>query len=220
MALETKIIKSHCNQCGHKTRHFVRAEHTVRDSEDVHGGQYTVEWGSRFSLLECCGCSDVSLIRRSWCSETDDDEIVIFPPRVSRRKPVFFDKTPEEYRFLLEEIYTALHSDSRCLAMMGARTVIDRFIVNKVGDRGDFCNGMSALMEDGYLSRKDKEIIEAAIEVGHAASHRAYVPSGKDVTAVMDIVENMLHHDLLAESAEKLRKTTPPRPQKVKKPKK
>ena len=212
MATEDKIVKSHCNQCGQKTNHFERFHHKVSEATP-YDREYFVEWGSTFTFLECCGCSDVSVRQRDWCSEWDhgDYHETFFPPRISRRKPDYFKSLPDEYQSLLGEIYTALQADSRQLAIMGARAVIDLFILRKVGDQRDFTMGMARLEEDGYIGKLDKDIINAAIDAGHAASHRAHIPSDKEVTAVMDIIENVLQHDLLTASAETLRNNTPPR---------
>ena len=38
----------------------------------------------------------------------------------------------------LDEVYAALHAGSYCLAMMGARALIDVALVSKVGDQGTF----------------------------------------------------------------------------------
>ena len=213
MAAEIKTVKSLCNRCGLNTNHHVRFNHSVSDSYDTPDGESIVDWGSTYTFLECCGCSDVSIRRHDWCSEWDHgsyDE-TFYPPRVSRRKPSYFESLSEEYRSLLGEIYTALQADSRQLAMMGARAVIDLFILRKVGDQGDFAKGMAKLEQDGYIGKLDKDIIKAAIDAGHAASHRAHIPSSKELTAVMDIIENLLQHDRLAASAETLQKHTPAR---------
>lgn len=219
MPNEPQLTKSHCNQCSHETKHIIRATHSVSDFQDVCEGRLTIEWGSSYELLECCGCSDVSLRKRDWFSESEGVEETIFPPRVSRRKPSFFDKLPEEYQLLLSEIYSALHADNRCLAMMGSRAVIDLFITRKVGDTGTFSKGMSALETQGFIGTRNRELFEAAIDVGHAAAHRAHQPPSENVTAVMDIIENLLQHDLLSVSVEALRNSTPQRPPRAKKKK-
>lgn len=214
MSSETKIVKSLCNRCGHETSHHVRFNHAVSDSKDIHGGEYTVEWGSSYTFLECCGCADVSVRQRDWCSESDRGDYVetFFPPRVSRRKPSFFDDLHRDYKPLLEEIYSALHSDNRRLSLMGARAIIDIFITRTVGDHENFSDGMKALGDAGYIGAKHRSFIEAAIDAGHAAAHRGHEPSSKDTAAVMDIVENLIQQDTLTESAEALRQTTPARP--------
>src|SRR3989339_4923 len=173
--LET--IQSHCNECGHKTNHRVVFCDTVEGSEGDIDDQEHVQWCTKWRLLKCLGCDDVSLEKRFWFSENcadgwDDPEY--YPPRVARSKPRWFERLPDEYKGLLNEIYKALQADGRRLAMMGARAIIDTFIQKKVGDKGNFEKGMEALRTSGFISTKNEEIIKAAIDAGNASAHRAY----------------------------------------------
>ena len=64
---------------------------------------------------------------------------------------------------------------------------------------------------EGFISVKGRLVVKAAIEAGHAAAHRAYRPTATDLERVMDIVENIIQHDVLHESAAALRAATPKR---------
>jgi hypothetical protein len=98
--------------------------------------------------------------------------------------------------------------------MMGARALIDAVIQRSIGDQRDFGVGLKGLVEGGLISQRNKEIIEAAVDVGHASAHRGYRPTSDDVNVVIDIVENLIHNELLAKPAQALRTTTPPRERK------
>lgn len=95
--------------------------------------------------------------------------------------------------------------------MMGARTIVDMYMNHVVGDIGGFVQKLSQLVKAGHLGKLDKEVLEAALEAGHAASHRGHLPSSADVNHVMDIVENLLQKHALAKSAVALKMKTPPR---------
>lgn len=211
-----KVLWSHCNECGRETKHGVvhRADRR-RTFDDDH---YSVEVGSVWTVLQCCGCEEVTLRRVDWCSEDDRMEgpgpFTYFPPRVSRRKPAWVSRldVPSEYSNLLEETYTALHADSRRLAMMGARALIDAVIRRNAGEQPTFAQGLDALAARYLISEQDRGIIEAAVDVGHAAAHRGHKATPEDVNVVIDIVERLIHTEILAEQARELKKSTPPRP--------
>lgn len=215
MTEEAEVTWTHCNLCGHETKHDVLLVRTRSDSELVdafHGIE--VSWSRSHTLLECRGCEEVTLLRTIWCSEDDPQDgpsETYFPPRVSRRRPAWFDELPSEYAGLLKEIYTALHADSRRLAMMGLRAVIDLFIARRLGGSSGFAGGLRQLLDQNYITTRSLEIVEAAVEAGHASAHRAHNPTAGQVNAVMDIVENLIQHDLLAESAASLRRSIPGR---------
>lgn len=218
MSEHLKIVLAHCNKCGHETKHDVVIErrHCASEVLDPQQG-IEVNWSTTYSMLECRGCEEVSLRRTEWCSEDDPMDQrtgTYFPPRVSRRKPAWVDRLamPDEYEGLLDEIYVALHADSRRLAAMGARALIDAYITRRVGDQGTFTKGLKKLVEKSFISETHRVIVAAAVDAGSASAHRGHCPSANDINVVIDIVENLIHNELLADPAAALRQTTPPRP--------
>lgn len=211
-----EFLWSHCNECSRETKHDIvhRAERHRSYDDD----QYPVDVASVWKVLQCRGCEEVTLQRRDWCSEDDPMDgpspTTYFPPRVSRRKPEWARhyKLPSEYLSLLDEIYAALHADSRRLATMGARALIDAAIHRNTGDHQNFPEGLNALLKRELISEQDRRIIEAAVDAGHASTHRGHEPTADDVNVVIDIVERLIHTEVLAEQAKGLRKSTPPRP--------
>lgn len=209
---DEKIARSHCNQCGGKTKHYVVAVRKQQGCETIEE-DFTIHWGARYSLLECCGCEEISVRRTSWCSEDppDYENVEYFPTRVSRREPPWFGEISQETSELMREIYGALHGDQRRLALMGARTVIDGLLFRQVGDSGTFGQRLDRLEKKGFLSKIDRQTLEAALDAGHAAAHRAYNPDPDNLNLVMDIVENVLQAENLRKRADKLSQATPPR---------
>jgi hypothetical protein len=217
---EPTIERAHCNECGHKTKHYVVATRVQDGSELYQDHPYDpgveLKWSTTYDLLECCGCETVSIKRTYWFSEFNpgEEEVEYYPPRLSRRLPDWLKRLPEDVQSLMQEVYTALQADSRRLAMMGARAVLDVFIVSKVGDVGQFNKKLDALQDEGYISSRNRRVLEAALDVGNAAAHRGHQPKIEEVGQVIDIVENVLHADLLEPTAYKIKQATPPRPSK------
>ncbi len=116
----------------------------------------------------------------------------------------------------MKEVYTALDANSRALSMMGARAVVDIVLVAQVGDSGGFAAKLKLAEEAGTLSKKNREVLDAALDAGSAAAHRGHVAKTEDVHAVIDIVENLLQAEYHLKSlADRLRETTPARPKKT-----
>ena len=214
-AAEPKTIWSHCNECGQETKHEIVHRASRRRSFD--DDQYSVEVGSDWTIVQCGGCEEVSMRRVDWCSEDHRQDgpnpPTFFPARVSRRKPVWLtrEQAPSTYVGMLDEVYAALHADSRRLAMMGARAIIDVVITRTVGDQGNFPKGLDELEKGDLIGKRDRTIIEAAIEAGSAAMHRGHQPTADDVNVVIDIVERMIQAEILEAKAKELAATTPPR---------
>ncbi|WP_279455762.1 DUF4145 domain-containing protein [Aeromonas veronii] len=70
---------------------------------------------------------------------------------------------------------------------------------------------LSTLEERGLISKPNKEYLEAALNAGHAAAHRAHKAKVAEVNQVIDIVENLLQNYVLKEAAKNLKAKTPSR---------
>ena len=189
----------HCNRCLSKTKHFVISNHVRQEIIDP---QNNIWFRTNHTLFSCCGCESFALRRVLTCSEWTDgyemfSEIEFYPPQVSRQAPKWKEELPQDIRDLMTEVYTALHSDSRRLALMGARTLIDMFVLDKIGDVGTFQEKIKALIDNGYLGSQQVKILNVALEAGNAAAHRGYQPSPEDLNHVIDVVESLLQSYVL-----------------------
>jgi hypothetical protein len=207
---ESNLEWVHCNQCLRSTRHELVAKRELHE-QDIIGehGDFEIDWFTTYTMLECKGCGSVTL--RQDIRSDDFKEINYYPPQISRQVPHWIYDLPDDFITLLKQIYSALHANSQILALIGARTLIDMFANVTVGDIGGFAQKIDHLVKAGYLSIKNKEILLTALEAGHAAAHRAYNPSVKDVNIVFDIIENILQTIVLTKKADELIRNTPKR---------
>src|SRR5208283_4709294 len=126
------------------------------------------------------------VLRRDHSSSEDPEaEISYFPPRASRWVPSWRWTLPATIRELLTEVYTALQADSLSIAMMGARAIIEAAMVSKVGDQGTFPANLHAMEKGGFLSKTNREYLEAALDAGSASIHRAHRPDKPQLNTVM-----------------------------------
>lgn len=65
-------------------------------------------------------------------------------------------------------------------------------MISKAGDQGSFLKNISQFENLGYVSRIQRERLEAILEAGHAAIHRTYTPSKKDVITLVDLTEHIV----------------------------
>lgn len=201
-----------CSSCGRETKHLVLATRTTLELEgDEEEGQFPIA-ANKFLLLECCGCEAVCL-RHDYEYYPDRDTTTrYFPPPLSRRRPKWLYALPEKFSSLLREVYASLASDSRRLAVMGARALVDIVMEDKVGDLGSFARKLEELEAQGVISRLNRQYLAAALDAGSAAAHRGHSPTVVAVEQVMDIVENLIEAVyVLPKAAAELERETPPR---------
>lgn len=204
--------KAHCNGCGRETNHRVLSTHTHEEKADWEGYGGTVYWEDTYESLECLGCEAFQLRHTHTFSEDEFPTTEHWPPRVSRSPRRWLADVPFEIRLLLQEVYTALHSNSRSLAVMGARALLDIILVKEVGDVGTFAKKLADLQDKGFVGTKNREYLTAMLETGNAAAHRGFRASAESVNHVMDILENLIETIYILESkAKDLEQTTPKR---------
>lgn len=203
-----ETVRVYCNACLQMTKHVVVAKRVLED--EAEGRVISVD---TFEMVECCGCEQVSLRHTSeYPSLGAEPEVSMYPPRVARRTPRWLHKLPDTVRGLMGEVYTAFHADSRRLAVMGARALIDVLAREQVGDQGDMRKQLKALHAAGFISDNNRDDLAAAFDAGSAAAHRGHEPTKREVELALNIVENVIESVYtLGGAATTLRKKTPPR---------
>jgi len=220
-----QVVKAHCNKCVGERNHEVLHGENIERS-DLIDERYEVEWCDGYDMLRCCGCETITLRHTYWFSEDmnpDGGPIVYttyYPPAVSRREPewllqlgdVFADDEQSYIYDLLKEIYSALHNDSRRLAAMGIRALLESAMIYKVGDQGSFVGNLKMFESAGFVSGRQRELLETIFEAGHATIHRAFSPTKEDLVTLIDIAESVLEGVYAhSDQVKKLKGRIPPR---------
>lgn len=217
--MTTKVESVHCNRCLRVTAHLVLLEKQTECRDDVDEvGHAIASSGMNWKLYECRGCENIVLRRRFWHTDMDRGESegeecynTWYPSLVGRQIPTWHKKLGDTERRLITEIYTALHAKAFALTLMGLRALLDVYMVKKVGDSGTFKSKLAQLVRIGSLSAAQLQQIEPALEAGSAAAHRGFDPSSEAVTFVLDVVELLLHQDLLGSQVSQIIAGIPPR---------
>jgi Domain of unknown function (DUF4145) len=202
MNQESEHIKAHCNTCFGHTTHFILYECNKTWSEE----ETPISGGDKYRFLRCAGCGSLRLKHDNWFSEDTDDygeqnvTTDYYPPAIWRRRPIWL-RDPEgpfifgntEIEKLLEEIYSALQTDSRRLATMGIRALLESIMIEQVGDTGQIGTNVDRFLDQGFVPKLNHEMFRfQLIEAGHAAMHRQYVPEKADIDVLMQITESLI----------------------------
>lgn len=213
-------MRIHCSRCLHSTKHTLLFERETDARDEVDdNGHAIASSGLVWTLYECGGCEQIVLRRRFWHSdmergESEEEECynTWFPPLVSRQIPRWHKDLADGERRIINEVYVAIHAKAQSLSAMGLRALLDMYIVRKIGDNGTFREKLDKLQKDGFLSAAQVVQLEPALDVGHAAAHRGFFPPQETLEFALDVVESLLHQDLLATRSEKVGESIPKRP--------
>jgi hypothetical protein len=194
-----------------------------------------VEANDTWSILECCGCENVTFVHTHWFSEdweigdNGPQPIVhrdLYPPSPPRPMPewaseLWLSLSRKDLWVvkLHDDIYAALATGAFSLAAMGTRAIVDFVVTSKVGDAGGFAEKLKTMRVKGLITEVQADILGAAFEAGSAAAHRGYSPEREDVYTLLDITETLLRHLYIdpmrqrrqAEAATALKAKTPQR---------
>lgn len=218
------IIKVHCNRCQGERNQAVL--HSEKFSwEDKLDDGYPIRGTDIYETLKCCGCDSIILRHTEWFSGNIDRKGNIhpvyhfYPPAISRTEPPWLHELntilDEEKEFtydLMKEIYSSLHNNSRRLATMGIRALLEHIMITKAGDQGSFSKNVDALGAEGLISLSQEELLKTILEAGHATIHRAYSPTTEDLHTCMDIAESIVASIYIhPDKADKLKRKIPKR---------
>lgn len=194
-------IRVQCNSCNTSSNHEVVHEVYSGWHEDIEEHCF-ISGGDTHQVVRCLGCDTISFRHTKLFSENvkpngePENEVFLYPPRMSRRKPDWLNDLDTEFWAgestigqLLDDIYVALHHDSPRLAGMGTRALLEHIIIEKCGDHGTFANNLEEFRKQGFISTMDEQQLKSVLDVGHAAMHRAFKPSPDHLRTALDIAE-------------------------------
>lgn len=213
-----ETIKIFCYNCQCETRqkvlfdkHEVITPELIGYNQDGKRGEslWTVEF-MLWKVSECQGCekNNFNVFRRF---DPNQKDILMhqFPKKQIREMPYWVSYLNRSYIELFNEIYGSLNAGHIRLPLMGARTLLDLFMVEKIGDIGPFQRKLKKLADEKIISTSAVELLEVALEYGHAAIHRGYIAEKEEIMGVLDIIENIFESEALKDKTKNLKRTIP-----------
>lgn len=147
-----------------------------------------------YELYECCSCEYIDLRSSRNLSGGTGFTVTFHPQRSSRSVPGWRHDLPRVFTPILDELYAALGTDCRVLALMGARAVIDIVVKAKAPGIVSFRGGLTALEEVGLIRASDRELLWNALVLGdQSASTPIHAPTLETLNRVIDVLEELLH---------------------------
>lgn len=218
---ENKILKTYCYSCNSETNQDLLfndieigpREIIMRNDE---GDKINSVWevvGNLWYLSKCRGCEKINFkhILRTIPPFEKTDELHYFPKKPIRSVPKWTINLPIQYMDILREVYIAINEQLFTLALTGIRTLLDIYIVEKIGDKGTFKQKLTKLVSDNIITISKAEVLEAAIDAGNASAYRGYKPEEKTLFQVLSIIENLLESEIVDRNLSEIKQKTPPR---------
>jgi Domain of unknown function (DUF4145) len=171
-----------------------------------------------YKLLECAGCHNISMANYSFYDGVFREcyRKRYYPSPAMRKAPSWRSELPLGAG-LFDEIYEAVGGGQHRLAVMGIRALLEQVMISEVSDHGTFEKNMNAFCEQGYISTRQRDAMNAILDAGHATTHRRFNPNKGDVSTALDITENILSAIYVnGEAATRVAERVLPRPPRAK----
>lgn len=192
-------IKCLCNKCKLETNHNVLFEKTQK--WDSNGGDIYGE--DTYYIVQCCGCDEISFLRKSWNSEdfdvNNDGELepIFFLeqlPKISIGYGNIEDKyyLPKNILEVYEETVDCINNDNLVLACIGLRTILDILCKNEKIKEKTLIKQIEALKNKKIISQSDSELLQGIRTLGNDAAHEGIDSSKDTIILAINIIEHII----------------------------
>ena len=215
-----ETVKTYCCYCQKETNQrplfyefeLVTQEVIMRNEQGDESQSMWTNVGHLWNLSKCLGCEKITFkhIQRH-SPDRETDKTFYFPRKPIREVPNWIIKLPTQYLEILQEVYASVNEELYILSLTGIRTLLDVFIVNKIGDTGTFKQKIDKLVTDGIITSSKATVLETAIDAGNASAHRGYKPDKETLFKILDIVENLLNSEIVDRQVNQIKEKTPQR---------
>lgn len=202
-----KLEKRFCSHCQADTNQTIVFDNLelmttelvpYNNNNDRDGQSLWTVSGFRWILSQCQGCQHHNFLVTIKIDPTQEGKIACqYPRKLIRDMPYWVSYLNRKYIELFTEVYISLNFGHRSLPLMGLRTLLDMYIIEKIGDVGTFQKKLQKLYDERFISSTSFELLKLALEYGHAAVHRGYKAESEEILGVLDIIENLFKPDAL-----------------------
>jgi hypothetical protein len=149
-------------------------------------------------------------------AENGETAVTREPPRRWRRPPEWIEQlrdSASDVAALMDEVYLAANDSQPRLLSMGVRAVLDRMMIQIVGDVGGFDQKLKRMRELGQLSDRHVDMLTTVIDAGSAAAHRGFNPPSELLQEMVTVIEVIIRdHFITGPMLDHLKRFVPPRP--------
>lgn len=164
---------------------------------------------NNYKILKCINCDSITYKNEVVNSEEvfqigeeydgtpiyeDNAQIQLYPIRDEETafSKEFEKILPKEIYLTYEEVIIALNNKMPLLTALGLRTLLEQ-IIKYFGNSDDLGVILNQFEQDGFISTKQRGLLDDIRYLGNDAAHRADSKSRKDLILHLKVLENLIH---------------------------
>jgi hypothetical protein len=202
------IVSCYCNNCGKTINHTVLMDYfeDIKDKPYEYGEYPTESWCD-YQIIKCAGCNTISFRKYAWDEEAqtveDDGSWEELYPESQLRSPKNFEGMPEGLLEIYTECISSYNARSTILCAIGIRALLEGICNEKGIDEKTLEKQVDKLLEQGYISKRNKTILDDLRSLGNDAAHRLDESSLEVVCKALDIIEHIIEdiYDISAKAS-------------------
>ncbi|MGC4102333.1 DUF4145 domain-containing protein [Ferruginibacter sp.] len=200
MATTLKQILTECSDCDRETKQRILFLKRVKTADPDNAKDIEIE---EFMTLECGGCGSISFMKRDMFTDpSSENEIVVIDKHYPND-----DLTYDEYSFLrdidqeqlpqalydlYDEIIDAFETESKVLAGIGLRTLVEAICVHQKIPGRILKTKIENLQISGLISSAELPILDKLRQIGNDATHDLKTVSIDKLGYALEIVNHVL----------------------------
>jgi hypothetical protein len=221
---QNKYVQLRCLNCKRFTKHKILTSVLKTGEDEYEEEGFSISWWNNFEILECQGCSSVSLREQHTSSEDFHDENHdgitehIYPERsVNSLEARDYEFVPESLIPIYKETIQAFNQNLFILCGTGVRALVEGVCeangiktgnvervekgVTKIKRSSNLEGKINGLYENGVLTKTHANSLHEHRFLGNEAVHELSAPTKKELRLAIEIIEHVF--DSLYEIPEK-----------------
>lgn len=192
-----------CIECKTHIKHEVLVD--ISEYDETHS---PIDFHLNYRILKCINCGTISYQTKNLSSEDvypigedEDGNLIMHEDATYKMYPIRDEETafskqfeeilPSQIYQTYEEVVYALNNNMPLLSGLGLRTLLEQ-IVKYFGKSDDLGVILTQFEEDGFISTKQRALLDNIRYLGNDAAHRADSKSRKDLTLHLKVLENLI----------------------------
>lgn len=194
--MSSTIAKIFCGECGKDTNQNILCKRQTKSHPDD-----PYPWHKAHYFCQCAGCDAYSYAVEFW-GEDDWDPASgdvhthwrTYPTSAGERTAIegvhYF---PTKIAGIYLEIISAINSQLLILSAIGLRTLIEAICKDQGTAGGNLVQLIDGLAKNGILAKKHADILHSHRFLGNVAAHELKKAKPTEISAALEISENMLN---------------------------
>ncbi|MDR6784084.1 DUF4145 domain-containing protein [Pedobacter africanus] len=164
---------------------------------------YNFFWVTRFQLIECAGCENISFLESygdSFMMTGNDHDGIeyyenakIYPPYLKNGEELKQDlQIPQNIRNIYRETVNAFKIESLLLTAAGFRAVIEAICNHLKIKQANLADRIDLLHSKGHLSKSESRRLHSIRFLGNKALHEIETPKPEQLVILLNIINHLL----------------------------